>query len=219
MFDVTIFFDSDKPLAKSFGTNFTFSGKLSDGNVIELTSDHFNINQTENEYNTLIYYSLKESCCVNELTGVHFECSGNIDRDNQLNVTGESFKVKFAKTPEIQRMHNVPGVICFSFRKSPYDFCISTTTQYVYGLCEGEWLNRLNKYVKDLNITQLYVVGRNQKKIIENFVVDVPIYVWKRPMYKMQMCSKCARFGCAQYKAKCLLSDIFMQLFLIQCEK
>lgn len=124
---------------------------------------------------------------------------------------------------EVKRMQTVFGLLCMAFKNDPYEFTLATMSHYVSGVCDTEnhWLNKLDSYIEELGITELYVLGHYQKSIIERFVHNAPIFELipkNLPCIKWK-CRNCKRFGCSKFKCESILRHNFFYNFYIPCSR
>ncbi|GFU23461.1 hypothetical protein NPIL_401661 [Nephila pilipes] len=167
----------------------------------------------------------------NENFNVEFE--EKMDEDENVNAESEDENVNAESEDEnvnaeignkdlqmeVKPMNVIPGVICMSFANSePYEYTISNTTHYIYEMCNGNWFEKLEENRKALEITHLYAIGRNQQMYLQEYIRDIPVYLWNKPGYFNGRCSNCFRYGCSQFKTKFVLYDMFKHVFELKCE-
>ncbi|GFU96887.1 hypothetical protein TNCV_1352211 [Trichonephila clavipes] len=181
-------------------------------NVAENPMDKENLNVAENPMD-------KENLNVaeNPMDKENLNVAENpMDKEN-LNVADKTMQDE--NEMEVKHMKIVPGVICMSFIDGePYEYTISSTTHYVHQKCYKNWFENLEENVKLLEISHLYAIGRNQQIKLQNYIRNIPIYLWTKPNYFPPKCPNCLRHGCSQYKTKFVLYDMFKYVFELQCE-
>lgn len=127
------------------------------------------------------------------------------------------------KMDQVKRMQTVFGLLCMAFKNEPYEFTLATMSHYVSGVCDAErhWLNNLDSYIKELEITELYVLGHHQKAIIQRFVRNTPIFqlVPENLPYIKWKCRNCKRFGCSKFKCESIMRHNFFYNFQIPCSQ
>lgn len=128
---------------------------------------------------------------------------------------------KAALNKNINPMQFVFGLICMSFKKGPYEFTLANMTHYISGKCDikNQWLKNLDSYIKQLNITDLHVIGHKQANLIARYVYSARIRVLYKHFLpdRENSCPNCFRYGCSKYKVACILHHNFKYGFKIPC--
>lgn len=124
---------------------------------------------------------------------------------------------------QVKRMQSVFGLLCMAFKEGPYEFTIATMSEYISGACDVEcfWLKNLDSYIEQLQITELFVLGPTQKRIVQKFIHNTPVFqLWPEylPCIKKH-CPKCFRYGCSKFKCEKILRYNFMYDFRIPCSR
>lgn len=126
-------------------------------------------------------------------------------------------------------LQSVFGLLCMSFHNRPYEFTLTTMTHYISGECRDSdsWLQKLDSYLQALRITELYVLGKHQRTLIEAHVRTVRIKVLrpasdtshhpKLNFNSHKSCRECSRYGCSKNKAMLILQRNFNYPFMIPC--
>lgn len=121
----------------------------------------------------------------------------------------------------IKPMQFVFGLLCMSFKKGPYEFTLANMTHYISDKCDFKknWLKNLDSYIKQLNITDLHVIGKNQANLIARYVHSARIQVLYKDFLpaRENSCPYCFRYGCSKYKVTCILHHNFKYNFKIPC--
>lgn len=148
------------------------------------------------------------------------------EMDDKIPTTPTEYAEDEKKSNEIhqvKRMQRVFGLLCMAFKEGPYEFTIATMSEYISGTCDVEcsWLKNLDSYIEQLQITELFVLGPTQKRIVQNFIHNTPVFqLWPEylPGTKKQ-CPKCFRYGCSKFKCESILRYNFMYDFRIPCSR
>lgn len=124
---------------------------------------------------------------------------------------------------KVKRMQRVFGLLCMAFKDDPYEFTLTTMSEYISGECDAEgcWLKNLDSYIEQLQITELYVLGQAQRSKIRRFIHNTPIYQLRPenlPCNKKK-CPTCYRFGCSKFKCESILRYNFFYGFQIPCSQ
>lgn len=126
-----------------------------------------------------------------------------------------------ALNKNIKPMQSVFGLLCMSFKKGPYEFTLANMTHYISGKCDlkNNWLKNLDSYIKQLNITDLHVIGYKQANLIARYVYSAKIKILYKHFLpaRENSCPHCFRYGCSKYKVACILHHNFNYNFKIPC--
>lgn len=219
---------TDETLLDSNANIKTNEEKISNADVLTIyyTDDSDNILNVEinNESVETIDETLKKD---NNTSIIMNNESIDVNDSNKIKIDEVNEKTKYIKkinydnTPimqNIERLSNIFGLLCMSFKSGPYEYTLTTMTEYIWST-EKNWVQHLNYHIQLLGITELYVLGPAQKSIISNYVACVPIYalsLYHLPVIK-EKCPTCLRYGCSKFKAAKIMEFNFRYPFVIPC--